>query len=50
MARKPFPLEGLFAASDSLMRAAGKLSEKNGREAVAALLPLRHHGGQSRLR
>jgi hypothetical protein len=38
MARKPFPLETLFAASDSLMRAATKLTKKSGREAVAALL------------
>jgi len=38
MARKPFPLETLFTASDSLMRAATKLTKKSGREAVAALL------------
>jgi hypothetical protein len=49
MARKPFPLESLFAASDSLMRAASKLSKKSGREAVAALL-LGDCGGQGRLR
>ena len=38
MAQKPFPLERLFSASDSLMRAATKLCKKSGREAVSALL------------
>jgi len=38
MTQKMFPLERLFAESDELIRSSKRLSKKNTREAIAALL------------